>query len=89
MIPSRYNSADITLRSSADFLAELNDEDIDVENSEEYDIFLLIEPKESRPEDLHIENMVLEDDIDQSLVQHKLSYKCIIMKQKRGLCLIT
>lgn len=72
---ARYNSADITLRSSADFLAELNDEDIDVENSEEYDIFLLIEPKESRPEDLHIENMVLEDDIDQSLLQHRKKVK--------------
>lgn len=69
------NSVAIDLKSSAYFLTELYDEDVDVENSEEYDIFLLIEAKESRPEDLHIENMILDDDVDQALLQHRKKVK--------------
>ena len=65
----------VDLKSSMDLLAELDDEGIDVENSEEYDVLLLIEAKDNRPIDLYIENIIIEDDVDEALLKHRKKVK--------------
>lgn len=70
------HSVSFSLMSAADIYNELEEQEIDVENSEEYDVCVLIEAREDTSLDLSASRIVADDDkIDEALYQHRAYVK--------------